>query len=78
MPLRKRLKIRPSGHERVISEVYYSIIVTRFWKINLNVTFYNSNIYDQNEAFQTVNHFTVTRIISQYLELQILTSAQIF
>ena len=43
--------------------------VTRFWKISLNVTFNNSNIYDQIEEKGHSNNFAVVTICSSNLEL---------
>jgi len=43
-----------------------TIFVTGFWKISLNVTFYNSNIYSQNEEWELpINLKVVTICISQ-------------
>jgi len=43
--------------------------VTRFWKISLNVTFYNSNIYNQNEERDLPINLKVVTMCSSHLEL---------
>ena len=47
----------------------YTVYVTRFWKISPNVTFYNSNIYNQNEKWEPPINLTVVTICSSHLEL---------
>ena len=43
--------------------------VTEFWKISPNVTFYNSNIYNQNEERELPINLKVVTMCSSYLEL---------
>ena len=43
--------------------------VTGFWKISLNVTFYNSNIYNQNEELELPINLKVVTMCSSHLEL---------
>ena len=47
----------------------WCIYVTRFWKISLNVTFYNSNIYNQNEEQELPINLKVVTMCSSYFEL---------
>ena len=46
-----------------------SLFVTGFWKISLNVTFYNSNIYHQNEEWELSINLKVVTMCSSYLKL---------
>ena len=43
--------------------------VTGFWKISLNVTFYYSNIYNQNEEQELPINLKVVTMCSSYLKL---------
>ena len=43
--------------------------VTRFWKISLNVTFYSSNIYNQNEVWELPSNLKVVKMCNSHLEL---------
>ena len=43
--------------------------MTGFWKISLNVTFYNSNIYHQNEEREPPINLKVVTMCSSHLEL---------
>ena len=43
--------------------------VTRFWKISLIVTLYNSNIYNQNEEWELPINLKVVTMCSTHLEL---------
>ena len=43
--------------------------VTGFWKISLNVTFYNSNIYSQNKEWELLINLKVVKMCSSHLEL---------
>jgi len=43
--------------------------VTEFWKISLNVTFYNSNIYIQNQEWELPINLKVVTMCSSHLEL---------
>ena len=45
------------------------LYVTGFWKISLNVTFYNSNIYNQNEEQELPINLKVVAMCSSHLEL---------
>ena len=46
-----------------------SPFVTGFWKISLNVTFYYSNIYHQNEEWELPINLKVVTMCSSHLEL---------
>ena len=48
------------------SKIYY-VYVTGFWKISLNVTFYNSNIYNQNEEWKLPINLKVVTICSKII-----------
>ena len=43
--------------------------VTGFWKISLNVTFYYSNIYNQNKERELLINLEVVTMCSSHLEL---------
>ena len=43
--------------------------VTGFWKISLNVTFYNSNISNQNKEHELPINLKVVTMCSSHLEL---------
>ena len=58
-----------------------SIFVTGLWKTALTShNIYNSNIHDQNEAFQTTNQLKIGRInsVSTFHYNKVLTGAQVF
>ena len=44
------------------------VYVTGFWKISLNVTFYNSNIYSQNEERELPINLKVVTMCSSHFE----------
>jgi len=45
------------------------LYVTGFWKISLNATFYNSNIYNQNGEQELPINLKVVRMCSFHFEL---------
>ena len=47
----------------------YPKFVTGFWKIGLNVTFYYSNIYNQNKEWELPITLKVATMCSSHLEL---------
>ena len=50
-------------------EIAWLVYVTGFWKISLNVTFYNSNIYNQNKEWELPINLKVVTMCSSHLEL---------
>jgi len=55
---------RVLSQQSISGKIVSFIYVTRFWKISPNVTFYNSNIYHQNEEWQLPINSTVIEICS--------------
>ena len=49
--------------------IQLGIYVTGFWKISPNVTFYYSNIYNQNKEWELPINLKVVTICSSHLEL---------
>ena len=56
------MKVRKSGCLRTVN-------VTGFWKISPNVTFYNSNIYNQNEERELPINLKAVTMSSSHFEL---------
>ena len=60
-------------YSAVLSDKIYlfscTLFVTGFWKISPNVTFYNSNIYNQNEERELPINLKVITMCSSHLEL---------
>ena len=53
------------NHHHLVTKIN----VTGFWKISPNVTFYNSNIYNQNEEWELPINLKVVTMCSSHLEL---------
>jgi len=69
----KTLKQVMSKYGNIIISPYkvkmHIIYVTGFWKISFNVTFYSSNIYNQNEEWELPINLKVVTMCGSYLKL---------